>query len=385
MITSYPGEKQPSVAGQPPWPSPTLRHLQRLTDGCGIIQHAKFRCPDYANGYCTDDNSRALLAATRYCRWDNNSDAQELMVRYLAFLRFTQHSDGRMRNFVSYARTYLDEIGSQDCLGQTVWALGEAATCAHNYIAQPAEEMFRLALPHVTADFPPHSLAYALLGLYGYGQNPDYRKYAQLAARPLADALKEHYHRERADGWEWFLPILTYANARLSQAMLCCALLLDDETLLAIGLRTLDFLRRETISNGAFSPIGCHGWYPRGKQRAEFDQQPIDTGAMVEACLTGYHVTHEPVYRDDAMCAMSWFYGSNAHGLWVYDSESGGCHDGLHSTGVNENQGAESTIVHLLALLAAHAAWSGLHMPQGDMPSHGIASAGGYLSKATGG
>jgi hypothetical protein len=325
------------------------------------------------------------LAVTRYCRWSNDTDAEELMVRYLAFLRFTQNSDGRMRNFVSYARAYLDEIGSQDCLGQTVWALGEATTCIHNYIASPADEMFRLALPHVTADFSPHSLAYALLGLYAYGQNSDHREYTQISARPLADALKEHYHRERANGWEWFLPILTYANARLPQSMLCSALLLGDETLLAIGLRTLNFLRHETICDGVLSPIGCHGWYPRGKPRAEFDQQPIDAGAMVEACLTGYHVTHDPGYWDDAMCAMSWFYGNNAHGLWVYDPESGGCHDGLHSTGVNENQGAESTIVHLLAQLAVQTACSLTHMPQGDMPSHDITAAGGYCLKATGG
>ncbi|HEY3298310.1 MAG TPA: glycosyltransferase [Armatimonadota bacterium] len=328
--------------------------MQRLTDKCGIIQHAKFRCPDYATGYCTDDNSRALSAAIRYSRWNNNEDPQELMVRYLAFLRFAQNPDGSMRNFVSYARTYLDESGSYDCSGQTIWGLGEAASCTHDYIAHPAAEMFRLALPHVTADFPPHSLAYALLGLHAYGQNPKQREYAESAARPLADALREHYDQSRADGWEWFMPILTYANARLSQAMLYASLLLDDETLFTIGLRTLDFLRRETIINGVFSPIGCHGWYPRGKLRAEFDQQPIDAGAMVEACRTAYKITQKSGYLDDAICAMSWFYGSNAHGLSLYDSESGGCRDGLNSTGVNENQGAESTIVHLMALLAVH-------------------------------
>jgi hypothetical protein len=148
-----------------------------------------------------------------------------------------------MRNFVSYARTFLDEIGSYDSLGQTVWALGEASVCSVSHIAIPAAEMFRLALPHVTTDFPVHSLAYTLLGLYAYGQDSDSRKYAQIAARPLADALREHYLRERADRWEWFLPILTYANARLPQAMLCSGILLDDETLLSTGLHALDFLR----------------------------------------------------------------------------------------------------------------------------------------------
>ena len=122
--------------------------------------------------------------------------------------------------------------------------------------------------------------------------------------------------------------------------------------MLDIGLGTLNFLRRETFFDNCFSPVGCHGWYPRGKTRATFDQQPIDAGAMVEACLTAYHVTRRPAYEDDAFAAMGWFYGRNVHGLPLYDAASGGCHDGLQCDGVNANQGAESTIVHLLAQLA---------------------------------
>lgn len=342
-----------------PWPSPTLRHLQRLSDGCGIIQHARFCCPDYSTGYCTDDNSRALIAVTRYNRWQQHDDADELMVRYLAFLHFTQHADGCMRNFVSYARTYLDSCGSQDCQGQTLWALGEASTSPRDAIAHLAAEMFRRVLPHVTTDFPVHSLAYALLGICAHAQYD--ADYAQCAARPLAAALQEHYLRSRAPGWEWFLPILTYANARLPQALLCAGQLLEDDTLVKTGLRTLDFLRQETLCDGIFSPVGCYGWYPRGQTRATFDQQPIDAGAMVEACLTAYQITQQTAYEADALTAMEWFYGRNVHRLSLFDAQSGGCHDGLQYDGVNANQGAESTIVHLLAQLA-------LFMHRPDLP-----------------
>lgn len=374
MINSYTDEKQIPSEDISKWPLPTLNHLQRLTDGCGIIQHAKFRCPDYATGYCTDDNSRALIAAIRYNHWDNDDDAQELMVRYLAFLRYAQHPDGRMHNFVSYARTYLDEVGSYDCLGQTVWALGEATTCDDDHIAHLAAEMLRQTLPHVTEGFPPHSLAYTLLGLYAYAQNPGYRKYSQLASQPLADALKEYYLRERSDEWEWFLPILTYANARLPQALLCGGQLLNDETLITAGLKTLDFLRSETIINGIFAPVGCHGWHRRAEARAQFDQQPIDTGSMVEACITAYKITHDSSYWDDATLAMSWFYGNNVHGLSLYDTQSGGCHDGLNPDGVNENLGAESTIVHLLAQLAVFTVLPRLNIPERKIKLHDIAS-----------
>lgn len=106
------------------------------------------------------------------------------------------------------------------------------------------------------------------------------------------------------------------------------------------------------MGDGIFSPVGCHGWYRRGETRAVFDQQPIDAGAMVEACLTAYQITQLPAYEEDAITAMGWFYGRNVHGLSLYDAQSGGCHDGLQCDGVNANQGAESTIVHLLAQMA---------------------------------
>lgn len=272
------------------------------------------------------------------------------MEHYLAFLHYTQRADGRMRNFVSFARTFLDECGSQDCQGQALWAFGEASVYPKDTVAHLAAEMFRALLPHITVDLAPHSLAYALLGITAHAQYD--RKYAQCAARPLADALHEHYLRARAHGWEWFLTILTYANARLPQALLLAGELLDDQALRETGLRTLDFLRRETFRDDRFSPVGCHGWYPRGKARAEFDQQPIDAGAMVEACLTAHRMTQHATYEDDALAAMEWFYGRNVHGLSLFDAESGGCHDGLQRDGVNANQGAESTIVHLLAQLA---------------------------------
>ena len=333
-----------------PWPRPMLRHLRRLSDECGIIQHARFCCPDYATGYCSDDNSRALIAVTRYHRWQPDDVAEELMLRYLAFLHYTQHADGYMRNFVSYGRTFLDTHGSQDCQGQTLWALGEASADAREAIAHLSAEMLRNMLPHILPDFAPHALAYALLGLCAHAHYD--APYAQHAARPLADALREHYLRERAPGWDWFLPILTYANARLPQALLNAGQMLADESLLKIGFTTLDFLRRETFRDGRFTPVGCHGWYRRGQARAEFDQQPIDAGAMVEACLTAYQLTHAAKYEEDALRAMGWFYGGNVHGVSLYDPLSGGCHDGLQLEGVNANQGAESTIVHLLAQLA---------------------------------
>jgi hypothetical protein len=44
-------------------------------------------------------------------------------------------------------------------------------------------------------------------------------------------------------------------------------------------------------------------------------------------------------------------YTLRVKGVDVYDPTTGGCRDGLHPDRVNENQGAESTLSFLMALL----------------------------------
>lgn len=344
-----------NIPGSPPWPRPTLRHVRRLTDDCGIIQHAKYWCPEYHTGYCVDDNSRAMLAAAHYYRLFGDDSVHELILRYLAFIRYVQRRDGQVVNFVDYSRQFLEAIGSQDSHGRTLWALGALTAYPEEHLRAPSLERFQRLLPHVTPDIAPHALAYALLGLCAYGAADEFRADAIHHAHPLAAALLAHYARERTTDWNWFKPELTYGNARLPQALLCAAELLGDDTCREVGLCSLDFLRRETLHDGVLSVIGNKGWYPRGEARAVYDQQPIDAGAMVEACLQAYHLTRETAYFDDAVCAMGWFYGLNIGGVALYHPRSGGCCDGLCRHGINPNQGAESTLAHLLAQLALYA------------------------------
>ena len=44
-------------------PELKLDHLFRMSDSTGIFQHASFTVPNFAEGYCTDDNARALVLA----------------------------------------------------------------------------------------------------------------------------------------------------------------------------------------------------------------------------------------------------------------------------------------------------------------------------------
>lgn len=338
------------------WPLPTLKHLCRLTDDCGVIQHAKFWFPDYGTGYCVDDNSRALIVAWQHHQLFGDEVSHELMVRYLAFIFYVQRRDGKIRNFIDYSRNFLEDEGSPDSLGRTLWALGHVATLDEEYLAVPAREIFHRALPHITAASPPHALAYTILGLAAYGEGETLREEARALVRPLAAPLFERYQHTRSTEWDWFLPVLTYGNARLPQALLRAGQLLDSDALIDAGLRSLDFLNGVSFRDGYLAPIGCHGWYPRNGKCALFDQQPIDAGAMVEANLVAHRITRQARYQQDAVRAMHWFYGGNVLQVPLYNPASGGCHDGLHADGVNANQGAESTLAYLMAHLHLYAA-----------------------------
>jgi len=359
------------------WPRPTLQHLYRLTDDCGVIQHAKFWFPDYSTGYCVDDNSRALIVAHQYFRLFGDAQAHELMVRYLAFLFYMQRPNGTVRNFIDYSRTYLDEEGSPDCHGRTLWALGHVATLDEEYLAVPAREMFHRLYPHLLATDAPHGQAYALLGLSAYSERAALREEAARLARPLADRLRARYAAERLPDWPWFLPALTYANARLPEALLRAGSLMDDQACLEVGFESLAFLNHELFTEGCLSLVGCHGWYTYGEERALFDQQPIDAGAMVEVNLLAHRLTGEAEYLVAAIRAMNWFYGMNILGVPMYNPLSGGCHDGLHASGANGNQGAESTLCYLMAQLRLYDAAPQLFPREGTGLSEGDNMAGG--------
>lgn len=345
-----------STADAMSWPKPTLTHLYRLTDDCGVIQHAKFWFPDYSQGYCVDDNSRALIVAHLFFRLFGEAHAHELMVRYLAFIFYVQRTDGKVRNFIDYSRNYLEKEGSPDSHGRTLWALGHVATLDEEYLAIPAREMFHRLHPHLLIDDAPHALAYAILGFSAYSECAEKHEEAQRMVRPFVEMLLGRYQDTRREDWPWFSDALTYANGRLPEALLRGGQLLNEAAAIDAGLESLHFLNRVLFTDGFLSPIGCHGWYEAGGTRALFDQQPIDAGAMVEVNLEAHRLTGDVAYLTAAIRAMNWFFGMNLLHVPLYNPLSGGCHDGLHAGGANENQGAESTLCYLMAQLRLYEA-----------------------------
>jgi hypothetical protein len=123
--------------------------------------------------------------------------------------------------------------------------------------------------------------------------------------------------------------------------------------MISAALGALNWLSeiQRSPENDHFVPIGSHGFYRKGREKARFDQQPVEAGGAVSACLVAYRATGEDRWLKEAWSAFNWFLGNNDLQIALYDPATGGCRDGLHPERVNENQGAESTLAFLMALL----------------------------------
>ncbi len=339
-------------------PEIKLDHLRTLTDDTGILQHAIFAAPNRAHGYCTDDNARALMVAMMaQDAMADDGDLQTLIAIYLSFLHHAfDEASGRFRNFLSYERRWKEEQGSEDCHGRAVWALGVAVSVASkDWQIGCAMSLFERGIRQCAALRSPRALAFSLLGCHNYLK----RFGGDSEARHTLEVIAQRLHRDllanATPQWPWLEDSLTYVNAKIPHALLLGGQVLKEEAMVADGLRSLRWLIEvQTAPEGHFVPIGNRGWYPKGGAKARFDQQPIEAQAMVEACIEAHNATGEEGWMERARWAFDWFLGKNDLGVPLYDYSTGGCRDGLNPEGANQNQGAESTLAWLLALLGIH-------------------------------
>ncbi len=337
-------------------PAVNLAHLYRLTDDTGMIQHAWRTVPNYSEGYCVDDNARALLVTTLLEELEI-ADERELDVRYLAFLHHGYNQPlGRMRNFMSYDRRWLEEVGAEDSHARTIWAIGTLLGRSYRQpLLSAANILFVQLLDRIGDLSHPRPQAFALLGLNEYLRRFSGDRRAQRLRLSLAEGLLARYHERRVEGWHWFDDLASYDNATISQSLLLSGEALANPDMIAAGLESLTWLAKiQTSEDGVFTPIGSDGFARRGETVARFDQQPLEASAMVMACQTARRITGEDSWGAAADIAFAWFFGRNTIGLPLYDKESGGCRDGLMIDRVNQNQGAESTLSWLLALMTMH-------------------------------
>lgn len=331
-----------------------LTHLSRMTDSTGVFQHAIFSVPNFSEGYCSDDNARAFILAVLLGEAGEEPEkARTLATTTAAFLYHAfDAAAGRFHNHMSFDRLWLDEQGSEDCHGRALWALGVGVgRSPHRSFQMMAGQLFAQALP-VAAEFSsPRAWAFGLLGMHEYLRRLGGDSMVTQMRELLATRLMALYAQTAIEEWQWFENELSYDNAKLAHALIVSGEAMARADILDCGLDALQWLTElQTSEKGQFRPIGSNGFYPRGGERADFDQQPIEAQATVSACLAAYRVTSDFRWYDRARTAFDWFIGWNDLGVQLCSPETGACRDGLHVDRVNGNQGAESTLAYLLSL-----------------------------------
>jgi len=285
-----------------------------------------------------------------------DEQALVLATRYLAFINYAfNEKTGRFRNFMDYQRNWLEKSGSDDSHGRTLWSLG--TVLGHSLspsVRGIASKLFEQALPAILETTSPRAWAFALLGIHEYLRRFEGDRLVNQVRNQLADRLVGLYQNNRSDEWCWYEDRLAYSNAVLPHAMLMCGQWIPNNPMAEIGLESLCWLadqQRADSPKNHFVPIGSNGFYVQGGKRARFDQQPLEAQGMVSACLEAYRYTGKESWMKEARCAFEWFLGRNDLNLPLYDPTTGGCRDGLHPDRQNENQGAESTLAFLHALI----------------------------------
>jgi glycosyltransferase involved in cell wall biosynthesis len=333
-------------------PELRLDHLIRMTDDTGLLQHAAHSVPDRRFGYCVDDNARGLLVALLAQRVTGLGDTRRLITTYLSYLHHSQCEDGQFRNFMDFRRNLDREPGSEDCVGRALWALGLAVELApdegHRRLAK---SMFDRSMT-LPLTFGPRGSALAILGLDTYLRSEPDSKLAAETLESLAAKLIRRFEEHADETWRWFEPDLAYKNAVIPMALFLFSKRTGDKTALRVACDSLAFLEEICFPAGHLQLVGNAGWHVRGGEPAIAAEQPIDAAAFVLAFRAAYDATGNRRYMTRMRESFAWFLGTNRLGLSLYDFSTAGCHDGLELNRVNANQGAESVVSFLIALLA---------------------------------
>jgi len=336
-------------------PEIKLDHMKALTDDTGILQHANYTIPDRTHGYCTDDNARALLVAAMGQKYlpTNSLGLDFLSGHYLGFLLYAYNEkNGRFRNFMTYSRQWMEEIGSEDVHGRVLWCLGKAV----DFLDDPGHlamstTLFKKSLGAVENFYSPRAIAFCLVGMHAYlhkfSGDSDVRRIREV----LADRLFNQFKNNATDDWPWLENALNYANGKLPHALLLSGQWIQHNDMIDMGLNSLKWLLAIQTEDNHFVPIGSNGWYQKGVPRARFDQQPIEANAMIEACIEAFNITRDKLWFDNAVMCFNWYLGHNDLNMPLYDPKTGGCRDGLMADGINQNQGTESSLAWLLSLM----------------------------------
>src|SRR4030095_4952882 len=344
----------PKYKLMPALPEVNLMHLENLTDTTGILQHSVFSIPNRNEGYCTDDNSRALLAVIMNKSLFHDPMVDSLISIYLSFIYHAYNKEtGLFRNFMSYDRKWLDEKISEDANGRTLFVLGYYVKNAvdHSHLAL-CKMLFDSTIKNMQNFGSLRAIAHITMGCIFYLQRFSGARDVKKICSKFLGVLDEAYLRNSTDEWKWFENYLTYDNGRLPQALLMGGRYFKNSNYLYSGIEALNWMFDIIFDKerNCISLIGNDGWLYKDKEKAKFDQQPIEIPAIIDACYQGYLITEDMEWINKISITFSWLLGNNDRQEPLYDFTTGGCYDGLTSAVTNQNQGAESTVSGLISL-----------------------------------
>jgi hypothetical protein len=258
---------------------------------------------------------------------------------------------------MSYQRKWLEDVGSEDSHGRALWALGVMAGWGREQgQVAVATKLFRDGLAVLESFADSRAIVFPSLGIQAYLHRNDSDRHVRGLLKVLGNRLRDRFRQHATEDWKWHEDMLTYDNARLPQALMACGRATGDAEMVSVGIDVLEWLRgiQRDPSDRWFAPVGNHGWFPQSGAKAQYDQQPLEAAAMIGACIEAYECTHGEAWIQTAFACFDWYLGKNDQRIQLYDPVTGGCRDGLQSNGVNENQGAESTVSYMLSLLAVY-------------------------------
>ncbi|MGE3746108.1 MAG: glycosyltransferase [Sphingomonadaceae bacterium] len=344
----------------------SFQAIERLSDATGMLQHSLYSVPDRTHGYCIDDNARALLLMNGMIDLPDEKHDQWAPI-YASFIQYAWNPEkGAFRNFMGFDRAWLEEVGSEDSFGRTLWAIGVTARDSRlGQLRRWASNLFDQVGGHAMKLSSPRTFAFAILGATAVMEAHPGHALASEIVTTMGEKLLTLVERHRRPDWAWFEIVLAYDNCRLPEALLAAGKALGRQDMIDVGLETLDWIiAQQTAEKGHFRAVGTDSFGKAYSPPEPFDQQPLEAWATVDACAMAFHITNDDKWRHQAEIAYRWYLGENDLGLALADPATGECFDGLMPYGLNLNQGAESVLAFHQATCAMTKLLTGIQRDQ---------------------
>jgi glycosyltransferase involved in cell wall biosynthesis len=333
---------------------PRLEGVERMSDSTGMLQHSIYSIPDRDHGYCVDDNARALILM-HLIEGPLAGRADELARIYASFVQHAWNGDkGRFRNFMDFNRHWLEEAGSEDSFGRSLWSIGVTAGSARRHdLRRWALHLFEQVAPRTLALGSPRAWAFAILGAVAVHEAHPGHALATSLLTELTARLRRLLADNRKPDWVWFESVLSYDNARLPEALIAAGRRLGDRGAVADGLAALEWLDVvQTSEEGNFRAVGTESFGLPYSTPSRYDQQPLEAWATIDAALAAHVATRDARWIEMGWRAYRWYLGANDVGVPIASISDGDCYDGLMADRANLNRGAESVLSFQLATSA---------------------------------